>query len=38
MQGRDGKEYVFVTMNREPYARRTVQAVFDKAVKASGIQ
>jgi integrase/recombinase XerD len=25
-------------MNREPYARRTVQAVFDKAVKASGIQ
>lgn len=38
VQGRDGREYLFVTMNREPYARRTVQAVFDKAVKASGIQ
>ena len=38
VRGRDGKEYVFVTMNCKPYARRTVQAVFDKAVKASGIQ
>jgi site-specific recombinase XerD len=38
VQGRDGREYVFVTMNHKPYARRTVQAVFDKAVRASGIQ
>ncbi|OHD72078.1 MAG: hypothetical protein A2177_09740 [Spirochaetes bacterium RBG_13_68_11] len=38
VQGRDGKEFVFMTMNHEPYARRTVQAVFDRAVKASGIQ
>ena len=38
VQGRGGNEYVFETMYRKPYARRTVQAVFDKAVKASGIQ
>jgi site-specific recombinase XerD len=38
VQGRDGKEYVFVTMSSKPYSRRTVQNVFDKAVKASGIQ
>jgi site-specific recombinase XerD len=38
VRGRDGRAYVFVTMNDKPYARRTVQAVFEKAVKASRIQ
>jgi integrase/recombinase XerD len=38
VQGRDGKEYVFLTMNRRPYTRRTVQAVFARAFRESGIQ
>jgi site-specific recombinase XerD len=38
MQGRDGNEYVFLTMNRKLYTRRTVQAVFAKAFRESGIQ
>ncbi len=36
--GRDGGEFVFLTMNHEPYTRRTVQAVFARAVQGSGIQ
>jgi integrase/recombinase XerD len=38
LQGRDGRDYVFLTMNRKPYTRRTVQAVFDRAYRESGIQ
>jgi integrase/recombinase XerD len=38
VRGRDGKEYVFLTMNHKPYARRTVQAVFARAYRESGIQ
>jgi integrase/recombinase XerD len=38
VQGQDGKEYVFLTMNRKPYTRRTVQAVFARAFRESGIQ
>ncbi len=38
VRGRDGKEHVFLTMNHEPYTRRTVQAVFTRALKESGIQ
>lgn len=38
VQGRDGKEYVFLTMSRRPYTRRTVQAVFTRAFRESGIQ
>ncbi len=38
VRGRDGREYVFVTMNGRPYNRRTVQAIFTRAFQASGIQ
>ncbi len=38
VHGRNGKEYVFLTMNRKPYTRRTVQAVFARAFRESGIQ
>jgi integrase/recombinase XerD len=37
VRGRDGNEYVFLTMNRKPYTRRTVQAVFARAFGESGI-
>lgn len=37
VQGRDGNEYVFLTMNRKPYTRRTVQAIFARAFCESGI-
>jgi integrase/recombinase XerD len=38
VRGRDGMEYVFLTMNGKPYTRRTVQAVFARALRESGIQ
>lgn len=38
VRGRDAKEHVFLTMNHEPYTRRTVQAIFARAFRASGIQ
>jgi integrase/recombinase XerD len=38
VQGRDGRECVFLTMNRKPYTRRTVQAIFARAFQESGIQ
>jgi site-specific recombinase XerD len=38
VRGRDAKEYVFLTVNGEPYNRRTVQAIFTRAFKTSGIQ
>jgi integrase/recombinase XerD len=38
VKGRDGNEYVFLTMNRKPYTRRTVQAIFSRALQQSGIQ
>jgi integrase/recombinase XerD len=38
VKGRDGGEYLFLTMNHRPYNRRTVQAIFARAVQASGIQ
>jgi integrase/recombinase XerD len=36
--GRDGKDFVFVTMQGRPYTRRTIQAIFARAVLTSGIQ
>jgi site-specific recombinase XerD len=38
VRGRPADEYVFLTMNGGPYNRRTVQAIFDRAFQASGIQ
>jgi integrase/recombinase XerD len=38
VQGRDGGEYLFLTMNHRSYNRRTVQAIFTRAFQASGIQ
>jgi site-specific recombinase XerD len=38
VQRRDGKEFLFVTISRKPYTKRTVQAVFNRAFKASGLQ
>ncbi len=37
-QGREGKEFLFLTMSDKPYTRRTVQAIFARAFKESGIQ
>ena len=38
VQDRDGKEYVFLTMNHRPYTRRTVQTIFSRALRESGLQ
>jgi integrase/recombinase XerD len=38
VRGRDGNEYVFLTTNRKPCTRRTVQAVFAKALRESSIR
>lgn len=38
VRGRAGHEHVFLTVNGHPYNRRTVQAIFERAFRASGIQ
>jgi site-specific recombinase XerD len=38
VRGREAGEYLFLTMSRRPYNRRTVQAIFARALQASGIQ
>jgi integrase/recombinase XerD len=38
VQGRDGKEHLFLTQSGAPYNRRTVQAIFAHAYAASGLQ
>lgn len=37
-QGREGKEFLFLTISHKPYTRRTVQTIFARAFKESGIQ
>ena len=38
VKGREENEYVFVSMNGRPYNRRTIQAIFERTVRASGLQ
>jgi site-specific recombinase XerD len=38
VKDRDGKEFLFITQNGEPYTKRTVQAIFTHAFEGSGIQ
>jgi integrase/recombinase XerD len=38
LQGREGKEFLFLTQGGTPYTRRTVQAVFAHAYATSGLQ
>jgi integrase/recombinase XerD len=38
VQGREGKEFLFLTISHKPYTRRTVQTIFTRAFKESGIQ
>lgn len=35
---REGKEFLFLTQSHKPYTRRTVQTIFTRAYKSSGIQ
>ncbi len=38
INNRDGNEYLFLNRKNTPYSIRTIQAIFTKAVKRSGIQ
>ena len=38
VKGREGAGYLFVTQTGKPHTRRTVQAIFSRALKESGLQ
>jgi integrase/recombinase XerD len=38
VQGREGSEHLFLTQSKVQYTRRTVQAIFSRALRESGLQ